>query len=154
MVPARKKKKLVIKPYKQKPKLPDNYLEDTWKSLEQSVAAVHRSEFTGLHQETLYRAVEGLCGHQLGGELYKRLEVTCDGHIDQLLGALVGRSPDSVAFLDDLDRSWQEHCSQMHVIRSIFLVLDRKWVIPTRRRRRPACWSSTQRRTWCMRRAG
>jgi cullin-4 len=44
-----------------------------------------------------------------------------------------GSRDSSVAFLEDLDRCWQEHCRQMQIIRSIFLVLDRKWVIPNSR---------------------
>ena len=116
-----------------KPKLPENYLDETWRQLEAAVGAVHRAEPMPVGFETLYKAVEGLCVHGLGAELYGRLQAACESHVDRLLGGLVGRSPDCVAFLQDLDTAWQEHCRQMHVIRSIFLVLDRKWVIPNSR---------------------
>ena len=129
----KQKKKMVIKSYKVKPKLPENYLDETWKQLAQAVSAVHRAETMPVGFESLYKAVEGLCVHRLGGELYDRLEAACDSHVDQLMGALVGRNPDCVAFLEDLDHAWQEHCKQMQLIRSIFLVLDRKWVIPNSR---------------------
>lgn len=122
----KQKKKMVIKSYKVQPKLPENYLDDTWKQLATAVGAVHRAEPMPVGFETLYKAVEGLCVHRLGGELYDRLEAACDSHVDSLMGALVGRNPDCVAFLEDLDHAWQEHCNQMHLIRSIFLVLDRK----------------------------
>ena len=130
---APRKKQLTIKPYKERPKLPESFFEDTWKTLEQSLAAVHRSELAGLPHETLYIAVQDLCMHRMGEELYRRLEAACDGHINRMLGELVGRSSDSIAFLEDLDHSWQEHCRQMHVIRSVFLVLDRSWALPNSR---------------------
>jgi cullin-4 len=83
---ARKKKRLVIKPYKEKPKIPANFLEDTWTTLASAVAAVHRSALAGLQQESLYRAVEGLCGHRMGEQLYQRLEAACNAHIESMLG--------------------------------------------------------------------
>eukprot|EP01052_Picozoa_sp_SAG31_P012235 SAG31_NODE_710_length_12681_cov_5.880277_6_plen_574_part_00 len=133
-----KKKKMVIKAYKVKPKPPDNYLETTWRQLEEAIKDVHGSSRqitvgSGVKNfcfESLYKAVEGLCVHKLGTELYTRVEAVCDAHINTMLSDLVGRTPDCVAFLSEMDRCWQEHCAQLHVIRSIFLVLDRKWTIP------------------------
>ena len=85
----KQKKKMVIKSYKVQPKLPENYLDDTWKQLATAVGAVHRAEPMPVGFETLYKAVEGLCVHRLGGELYDRLESACDSHVDSLMAGLV-----------------------------------------------------------------
>ena len=83
---ARKKKRLIIKPYKDKPKVPANFFDDTWSVLSQAVGSVHRSQLQGLQQESLYKAVEDLCGHHLGAQLYQRLESVCDSHSERTIG--------------------------------------------------------------------
>jgi cullin-4 len=42
-----------------------------------------------------------------------------------------GRAADPVLFLALMDATWQDHCKQMLTIRSIFLYLDRTYVMQT-----------------------
>jgi cullin-4 len=127
------KKKLVIKAYKVQPTLPPGYLDEKWGLLEGAIQAVYTGHINTARIcfETLYRVVEVLCVHRLAAELYKKLNALCDCHVSMALARLVGRSPHCVEFLEDIHRCWQDHCAHMHAIRSIFLVLDRKWVIPS-----------------------
>lgn len=48
-------KKLVIKPFKSQPKLPENYEEITWTKLKAAVQAVHRKTAIEISKEELYR---------------------------------------------------------------------------------------------------
>lgn len=75
------------------------------------------------------QAVEDLCLHKMSGNLYHRLQQECEGHIQEKLLSLVGQSPDPVVFLSHVENSWQDHCNQMLMIRSIALYLDRTYVI-------------------------
>jgi len=124
-------KKLVIKPFKEKPKLPADFEERTWAKLKEAVTAVHAKQPVACSLEELYRAVEDLCVHKLGSSLYARLQQVCDVHIAARLRSLQGRAADPVIFLSLMDAIWQDHCSQMLTIRSIFLYLDRTYVIQT-----------------------
>lgn len=54
----------------------------------------------------------------------------CDAHIASQLQQLASsQTSGSVLFLEQMNESWQDHCSQMLTIRSIFLYLDRTYVI-------------------------
>ncbi|KAA6417758.1 MAG: ubiquitin- cullin 4 [Trebouxia sp. A1-2] len=125
--PARK---LVIKPLKSKPKLPADFESATWAKLNEAVSAVHGKKGVALSLEELYRAVEDMCLHKMADRLYSNLQKVCDAHIASQLQQLASsQTSGSVLFLEQMNESWQDHCSQMLTIRSIFLYLDRTYVI-------------------------
>ncbi|NXN59089.1 CUL4B protein, partial [Rynchops niger] len=134
-------KKLVIKNFKDKPKLPENYTDETWQKLKEAVEAIQNSTSIKYNLEELYQAVENLCSYKISANLYKQLRQICEDHIKaqihqfreypffscwqakMLLPASV------VLFLKKIDKCWQDHCRQMIMIRSIFLFLDRTYVL-------------------------
>ncbi|KAF1384935.1 hypothetical protein EPR50_G00106120 [Perca flavescens] len=163
-------KKLVIKNFKEKPKLPENYTQETWQKLKEAVEAIQNSTSIKYNLEELYQAVENLCSHKISAKLYKQLRAVCEDHIkaqiDQFReyplqflfifnfyhyslnfiwlsidhGVILQQSSfclnvvhtdalDSVLFLKKIDKCWQDHCRQMIMIRSIFLFLDRTYVL-------------------------
>ena len=122
-------KKLVIKNFKEKPKLPENYQEETWKKLEEAVTAIHRSTAIQYSLEELYQAVENMCSHKMSATLYDNLKALCEAHVKTKLAQFTGDMTESVLFLKDIDQCWQAHCRQMIMIRSIFLFLDRTYVL-------------------------
>lgn len=76
------------------------------------------------------QAVEDMCIHKMMDRLYKRLQQECDAHIGRQIASLQQQTQlEPVAFLDRVDAVWQDYCSQMLTIRSIFLYLDRTYVI-------------------------
>eukprot|EP00249_Psilotum_nudum_P024027 c29065_g1_i1 orf=1219-3690(-) len=127
--PPQPGKRLVIKPFKDKPKLPTNFEEVTWSKIKEAVTAIHLKQPVSCSLEELYRAVEDLCLHKMAGSLYRRLQQECETHVTVKLQSLVGQSPDAIVFLSHVEKSWQDHCDQMLMIRSIALYLDRTYVI-------------------------
>nr|ACE75802.1 cullin-4A (predicted) [Sorex araneus] len=97
-------KKLVIKNFRDRPRLPDNYTQDTWRQLHEAVRAIQSSTPVTCNLEELYQAVENLCSHKVSPALYKQLR-------------------------QRINTCWQDHCRQMIMIRSIFLFLDRTYVL-------------------------
>uniref|UniRef100_A0A8K9XUF8 Cullin 4A n=1 Tax=Oncorhynchus mykiss TaxID=8022 RepID=A0A8K9XUF8_ONCMY len=98
-------KKLVIKNFKDRPKLADNYTEDTWLKLRDAVGAIQNSTSIKYNLEELYQAVENLCSYKVSPTLYKQLRQVCEDHVQ---------------------------CAPMCfpiMIRSIFLFLDRTYVL-------------------------
>uniref|UniRef100_A0A1D5Q2F9 Cullin-4A n=1 Tax=Macaca mulatta TaxID=9544 RepID=A0A1D5Q2F9_MACMU len=126
-------KKLVIKNFRDRPRLPDNYTQDTWRKLHEAVRAVQSSTSIRYNLEELYQAVENLCSHKVSPMLYKQLRQACEDHVQAQI--LPFReypffdSLDSVLFLKKINTCWQDHCRQMIMIRSIFLFLDRTYVL-------------------------
>ncbi|KAG2463701.1 CUL4B protein, partial [Polypterus senegalus] len=74
-------KKLVIKNFKEKPKLPENYTDETWQKLKEAVEAIQNSTSIRYNLEELYQAVENLCSHKISANLYKQLRTVCEDHI-------------------------------------------------------------------------
>ncbi|NXW45391.1 CUL4A protein, partial [Nyctiprogne leucopyga] len=130
-------KKLVIKNFRERPKLPDNYTQDTWQKLNEAVGAIQSSISINYNLEELYQAVENLCSYRVSATLYKQLRQVCEDHVKaQILQFreypfLTHRndSLDSLLFLKKINKCWQDHCRQMIMIRSIFLFLDRTYVL-------------------------
>ncbi|XP_007507205.2 cullin-4B isoform X2 [Monodelphis domestica] len=122
-------KKLVIKNFKEKPKLPENYTDETWQKLKEAVEAIQKSTSIKYNLEELYQAVENLCSYKISANLYKQLRQICEEHIRFQIFQFREGSLDSVLFLKKIDKCWQNHCRQMIMIRSIFLFLDRTYVL-------------------------
>ncbi|XP_078493450.1 cullin-4A isoform X1 [Ciona intestinalis] len=121
-------KKITIKNFKDKPVLPDNYERDTWKKLEDAVSAIHRSSFIRYSLEELYKAVENLCSHKIAKNLYGQLKDVCESHIRKQVH-IFDDGVSGESFLRKLEQQWQDHCQQTIMIRCIFLVLDRTYVL-------------------------
>ncbi|XP_061581658.1 cullin-4B isoform X2 [Cololabis saira] len=122
-------KKLVIKNFREKPKLPENYTQETWQKLKEAVEAIQNSTSIKYNLEELYQAVENLCSHKISAKLYKQLRAVCEDHIKAQIDQFREDALDSVLFLKKIDKCWQDHCRQMIMIRSIFLFLDRTYVL-------------------------
>ncbi|CAM9628792.1 unnamed protein product [Chrysoparadoxa australica] len=126
------RKKMVIKPFKEQPQLPPDFEDQAWSKLRAAVLAVQSKQPIETSREELYRAVEDLCAHKMSSRLYDRLQVECERHIREQVDALaVSQPPDPAAFLCSVDTVWQDHCKQMLTVRSIFLYLDRSFVLQT-----------------------
>lgn len=122
-------KKLVIKNFKEKPKLPENYQEQTWDKLKEAVEAIHKQCAIKSSLEELYQAVENMCSHKMSAQLYDQLKIICENHVQANLDQFLVESMDREQFLKLMDNCWQSHCRQMIMIRSIFLFLDRTYVL-------------------------
>lgn len=57
----------------EKPKLPDNYQEQTWDKLKEAVVAIQTSKSIRYSLEELYQAVENMCNHKMASTLYINL---------------------------------------------------------------------------------
>uniref|UniRef100_A0A7N8XZR0 Cullin 4A n=1 Tax=Mastacembelus armatus TaxID=205130 RepID=A0A7N8XZR0_9TELE len=106
-----------------RPKLAENYTEDTWLKLQDAVGAIQNSTSIKYNLEELYQAVENLCSYKVSPTLYKQLRQVCEEHVQ------FTESLDNLSFLKRMNRCWQDHCRQTIMIRSIFLFLDRTYVL-------------------------
>nr|CAG4647689.1 EOG090X01NX [Moina brachiata] len=122
-------KKIVIKTNKELPKLAENYQEEAWKKLEEAVVAIQNSTSIASAQEDLYLAVSNLCMHNYAPIVYSKLKTLTESHVQLNLGQFLGESIDPGVFLKMMNDCWLSHCQQMILIRSIFLMLDRKYVL-------------------------
>ena len=95
----------------------------------QQLADSQTSSLTARHQtQTAFRSQPSASmQYDVSIDLFVQV---CDAHIAQQLEQLAdSQTSSSTAFLERMNECWQDHCSQMLTIRSIFLYLDRTYVI-------------------------
>jgi len=109
--------------------LPDNYQEQTWKKLREAVIAIQTSTAIQYTMEELYQAVENMCNNNLAAALYNNLIELSETHVKKLLLNFTEVTNDKIIFLKKVNHHWSSHCEQMLMIRSIFLFLDRTYVL-------------------------
>lgn len=112
-----------------KPKLPENYQEQTWEKLQEAVIAIQTSKSIRYSLEELYQAVENMCNHKMASTLYSNLTILTESHVKANIEQFLAESMDRHIFLKKMNECWQSHCRQMIMIRSIFLYLDRTYVL-------------------------
>jgi cullin 4 len=123
-------RKLVVKNLKATPALPADFEASTWTRLSLAIDAIHASRAVDDSLEQLYGAVEALCAHGHSARLYERLRASLAAHVGgPLAAALAHVSAGDDALLVALDRVWQAHCDQTLLVRSVFLYLDRTYVL-------------------------
>lgn len=122
-------KKLVIKNFKVKPVLPENYSENTWDKLREAIIAIQTSKPIIYSLEELYQAVENMCNHKMDSQLYVNLTACTEMHVKSNIKPFLSESIDKLLYLKKVNECWQSHCQQMIMIRSIFLYLDRTYVL-------------------------
>lgn len=124
-------KKLVIANFRSPKNLPENIYNDAWASLREAVLAIQGRLRVSTSLELLYKSVESLVASKPhAARLYQDLELLIGNHVQVALDGLRPQ-PDGVPLLKALERAWRDHCQQMNAIRSIFLTLDRKYVLQT-----------------------
>ncbi len=122
-------KKLVIKNMKAKPTLPDNFQEKAVEKLKSAVIAIQTASRIDASLEELYQAVEALCSHGKGEDVYNHLKCLIDSHVQESLKQFLGESNDKLIFMKKMNECWTSHCRQMIMTRQIFLFLDRTYVL-------------------------
>lgn len=122
-------KKLIIKNLKSEPKLPDDYREQTWKKLKSAVLAIQQSKPNQYSLEELYQAVENMCNHKMAPVLYQKLYNLTEQHVAHNIEQFLAESMDRYLFLKKMNDTWLAHCNQMIMVRSIFLYLDRTYIL-------------------------
>lgn len=124
-------KRLVIKSLKNVPALPSNFQEITWEKLSKAIHAIHHAESVSDSKESLYNSVQDLCTHKMAASIYENLRSLCKNHLVEQSKALYDQcqSLDSISFLPCMSHAWDTHCTQMRMIRDIFLYLDRTYAI-------------------------
>lgn len=118
-------KKLVIKPLRSRSTLPQDFKESSWAYLKEAIHAIQKESAVSTSLEELYRRVEDLCVQGNSEWLYGRVQEECEGHAVRVLASLASVSQQDERFLEQMEEKWNTYCSQLILIRHIFLYLDR-----------------------------
>jgi cullin-4 len=133
------KRSFKIKPFSLSivPTLPPNFEADTWNMLHAAVNAIQKNEAIHISQEELYKAVNNMCLHKYEKFLFVNLEKVCRENVQQRIFAnelkpcveKYATDADYYSFLSKVSNVWNNYRNQMATIASIFLYLDRTFII-------------------------
>lgn len=124
------KKRLIINKLVDIPQIPSNFQDKAWENLSQAIKAVHNLSPVSESKETLYGLVKDLCTHKMSAKLFELLQEQCKTHLIEISKQLQqSQNIDTLSFLSQLEKLWKDHCTQIRIIRDIFLYLDRTYVI-------------------------
>ncbi|KAF3823328.1 hypothetical protein GH733_010764 [Mirounga leonina] len=99
---------------------------DTWQKLLEAVKAILVSSPSEPGKSTKLLKI---CSHKVSSTHYKQLCQVCEDHVQAQVLQFREDSPDSVLFLKKINTCCQDHCRQTIMIRNIFLVLLRTYVL-------------------------
>jgi len=122
-------KKLTIKNLRRAPALPEDFQERSWGKLKRAVVAIQTATSIHTSLEELYQAVENLCRHGMAEQVYAQLRELVEGHTRDMVQQFLGESMDKLIFMKKMNEAWSGHCQQIIMVRSIFLFLDRTYVL-------------------------
>uniref|UniRef100_A0A0N5A7K2 Cullin-4 n=1 Tax=Syphacia muris TaxID=451379 RepID=A0A0N5A7K2_9BILA len=126
-------KKLIIRNFKQRTATTakESVFESSWHLLEEAVIAIQTKQKAHTTFEQLYHTVENWCNFGCATEMYEKLRECILNHVKSELTGLTEHFDATILFLQHLNSMWLEHCEQMVMIRSVFLFLDRTFVLQT-----------------------
>ncbi|KAI5840199.1 Cullin family-domain-containing protein [Morchella snyderi] len=110
---------------------PDAYFNTTWGALDAALAAIFAGVKIAASLEELYRGVENICRAERGPQLADRLRKRMDAHVAGKLKAEVVVGVGSSEAVKEVEKAWRKWNEQLEMIRSIFLYLDRSYLLPS-----------------------
>ncbi|CAF1451196.1 unnamed protein product [Adineta steineri] len=130
-------KKLIIKNLKTTSLTPSpDYFDKIWPLLKQALQAILTGTNSPTNEEQLYRHIDHLCtistnetNISLPSLLYDNLKKVLDEHMQALLPSLLSETNDSNDYLRLLNSIWNDHIVRSILIRQLFIVLDRTYVL-------------------------
>ncbi|PWW77913.1 Cullin-domain-containing protein [Tuber magnatum] len=109
---------------------PDVYFSRTWGSLEAALIAIFESRKISTSLEELYRGTENICRADRAGELYARLKDCCSSYVgDRLKYSIMACNSWKDDAVKCVVSAWEKWNEQLGMIRSIFLYLDRSYLL-------------------------
>ncbi|KAJ1983329.1 hypothetical protein H4R34_001352 [Dimargaris verticillata] len=123
--------KVTFQGFKNPITLPDGYTASTLNRLMAAVKALLHQAPVHESLEELYRACENLCHNQCAQDLYDHLKQEFSTYVAQRFDQLSIDLESGRETLDLVYQLWTDYGTQMHLIRNVFLYLDRTYVLQT-----------------------
>jgi hypothetical protein len=132
---------LVIRPFTRRPAAPPaDLFDEHWAHLAVAVADIHSERASARGKELLYRSVEALAVHGHGARLYAALQGALRERVAAIARELAGpgtapgttpAASTAAEFLARADAAWAAHARHTQLIASVFIYLDRTYVVQT-----------------------
>ncbi|CAH8349616.1 unnamed protein product [Eruca vesicaria subsp. sativa] len=126
-----KKRNFQIEAFKHRVVVDPKYADKTWQILERAIHQIYNQDASGLSFEELYRNAYNMVLHKFGEKLYTGFIATMTGHLKEK--AKIIESAQGGAFLEELNKKWNEHNKALEMIRDILMYMDRTYIESTKK---------------------
>ena len=126
---AAAKKVMVIKPFEDVPKVPEDFKEKSWDKLQKAVRSIFGCSRIEFSKEELYKTVSTMCLQDERVWLYEHLKQMVDAQVEFLVNELNSQEGEASVLLNELNTQWKTYISQVSIIRSIFMYLERDYML-------------------------
>eukprot|EP00818_Percolomonas_sp_WS_P004895 CAMPEP_0117441388 /NCGR_PEP_ID=MMETSP0759-20121206/3610_1 /TAXON_ID=63605 /ORGANISM="Percolomonas cosmopolitus, Strain WS" /LENGTH=753 /DNA_ID=CAMNT_0005233243 /DNA_START=47 /DNA_END=2308 /DNA_ORIENTATION=- len=123
------KSRIKIKSFEVKREDPEKLYAHKWPILHKCILAVFAEQKADYNHEVLYRHVGDLCRKHMEERLYSDVRSVLVQHIANLRQMLDSDQKDTFKFLRTFVSLWLKFENHITIIRNIFLVLDRNYVL-------------------------
>ncbi|KAI9716636.1 MAG: hypothetical protein M1828_007614 [Chrysothrix sp. TS-e1954] len=129
-------KKLVVKNLRMTKSDPSKFIEQTKSHLNAALDAIFRNQRPAVSNEELYRGVENMCKLGKAEDVNTMLRTACATHVSAELERPLQEAVDAKAvdMLRAVVAAWRRWMKQVMTIRSIFLFLDRSYLLQNSKR--------------------
>ncbi|KAI7880208.1 Cullin-domain-containing protein [Lichtheimia hyalospora FSU 10163] len=107
----------------------DPYLEQVWDQLRQVLNMIFQKETLNMSLQCAYEACMLLCQNNKAQHVFGRLKTELSTHIQQSASMLSGLRGEKYQLMELVSQQWQVLCTELALIRNIFIELDRRYVI-------------------------
>lgn len=97
--------------------------------LESATVSLQNDKPVATTYESLYNSVADLLQPHFASNLCSKLDELIDKHTRAILEQFNQNDLEQMHFLRQMNECWKNNCKQLHMIRGIFLFLDRKYVL-------------------------
>lgn len=112
------------------PKLPaDPLMQGADVMLEKATVSVQNNQPVSTTFESLYTSVADLLQPKFAKHLCDRLDQLIDDHTKEVLNQFNQNDLEPMHFLRQMNECWRNNCEQLKMIKGIYLILDRKYVL-------------------------
>ncbi|KAI7869720.1 cullin-4A [Spinellus fusiger] len=127
-MPVLSDKKLMVYDKVERPPLSTGYEDNAWRRLQYAIHCIQQHKACEESLEVLYQLSENLCQYELVENLYQRLRLECQTHLENEFADLSKKECEGVVFLETVNKLWTDHCDQTSQLRCLFLSMDRMYL--------------------------
>ncbi|KAH7728259.1 cullin-4A [Aphelenchoides avenae] len=124
-------KKLSVKNFRPRSSGSESNTDAQWCVLEDAILKIQKKKKTDVSLEELYKMVEGLCETNHALQMYAGIKALVRQYITKKAQDMLEKTREvgELFFLQSLNALWLEYCNQMIMVRSVFIFMDRTYVL-------------------------
>ncbi|GAA5805708.1 hypothetical protein HPULCUR_011232 [Helicostylum pulchrum] len=110
--------------------LPETFFKSSWETQQKLLKEIFEdTQSIQINYITASKSLESLCRYGKSKEIFDKLKIEIENHVERMKKDLLSK-PLNDNILGRLKHCWNTFCSQLAIIRNVFMELDRSFILP------------------------